>query len=45
MTNRPLQHYKIIIVTVKLQHVPLNSIGKLTNIYTFRALTKTYHQI
>ena len=45
MTNRPLQYYKIIIVTVKLQHVPHNSIGKFTNIYTFRALTKTYHQI
>ena len=38
MTNRPLQHYKIIIITVKLQHVPHNSVGKFTNIYTFRAL-------
>ena len=45
MTNRPLQHYKIIIITVKLQHVPHNSIGKFTNIYTFRALTKKYDQI
>ena len=45
MTNRPLQHYKIIIVTVKLQRVPHNSIDKFTNIYTFRALTKTYDQI
>ena len=27
MTNRPLQHYKIIIITVKLQHVPHNSRG------------------
>ena len=38
MTNRPLQHYKIIFITVKLQHVPHNSVGKFTNIYTFRAL-------